>query len=232
MDSIEDIGLYDRILPDKMYTVHQSELLKSAMNVACLDFEGVLVPEIWVGLAERTGIDALRATTRDVPDYDELMRQRLALMQQHKLGLADIQAAANHLEPLPGAPAFLVWLRSQFQVAIVSDTFYELAQPLIEKLNFPLMLCHRLIVEDGQITGYQLRQNDPKRQSVRAFKALNYRVAATGDSYNDVPMLSEADRSWFFCPPENVCRDHPQIPAVYDYVALRDVFDAARVEFG
>ena len=202
------------------------------MHVACLDFEGVLVPEIWVGLAERTGIDGLRATTRDIPDYDQLMGQRLRIMTDNGLGLADIQAAARQLDPLPGAAEFLAWLRTHFQVAIISDTFYELALPLIEKLNFPMLLCHRLEVDHGLITGYALRQPDPKRQSVRAFKALNYRVAATGDSYNDVPMLSEADRSWFFDPPENVRRDNPQIPAVFGYAALREAFDSARREFG
>lgn len=203
------------------------------MNVACLDFEGVLVPEIWVGLAERTGIEGLRATTRDIPDYDQLMRQRLQIMALHGLGIADIQAAANELEPLPGAAEFLAWLRTEFQVAIVSDTFYELALPLIRKLNFPLLLCHRLTLGPaGRITGYTLRQSDPKRHSVRAFKALNYRVAATGDSYNDVPMLTEADCGWFFCPPDNVCRDHPEIPAVRDYTALRQVFSEANARFG
>jgi phosphoserine / homoserine phosphotransferase len=195
------------------------------MNIACLDFEGVLVPEIWVGLAERTGIDALRATTREIPDYDELMRQRLRLMREHRLGLRDIQAAADELQPLPGAQEFLSWLRTEFQVAIVSDTFYELAAPLIRKLNFPMLLCHRLEVDASQqITSYKLRQTDPKRQTVRAFKAMNYKVVATGDSYNDVPMLTEADRGWFFCPPDNVCRDHPTIPVVHSYSELRHAF--------
>ncbi|MGH8596173.1 MAG: bifunctional phosphoserine phosphatase/homoserine phosphotransferase ThrH [Gammaproteobacteria bacterium] len=200
------------------------------MNIACLDFEGVLVPEIWIGLADRTGINALRATTRDIPNYDQLMIQRLRLMTEHRLGLTDIQAAADELQPLPGASEFLAWLRSEFQVAIVSDTFYELALPLLRKLHFPMLLCHRLEVDPKQhITGYRLRQVDPKRQAVRSFKAMNFRVAATGDSYNDVPMLSEADRSWFFCPPEKVTQDHPTIPAVYSYDELRVAFsDAAR----
>lgn len=202
------------------------------MNIACLDFEGVLVPEIWVGLAERTGIEALQATTRDVPDYDQLMRQRLALMTQHGLGLRDIQAAADALEPLPGAANFLAWLRTEFQVAIVSDTFYELAVPLLRKLNTPMMLCHRLTIDGGgRITGYVLRQADPKRHAVRGFKGMNFKVAATGDSYNDVPMLTEADRGWFFCPPENVCRDYPAIPPVHSYAALQEAFSAAKREF-
>jgi phosphoserine/homoserine phosphotransferase len=192
------------------------------LNIACLDFEGVLVPEIWVGLAERTGIDALRATTREVPDYDVLMRQRLALMDAHDLRLTDIQAAADGLDPLPGASEFLAWLRTEFQVAIVSDTFYELAVPLLRKLNQPMLLCHRLrVAPDGRITGYAPRQPDPKRQVVRGFQSMRFKVAATGDSYNDVPMLTEADASWFFSPPDTVRRDHPAIPAVYGYDALR-----------
>ncbi|MBI2800973.1 MAG: bifunctional phosphoserine phosphatase/homoserine phosphotransferase ThrH [Gammaproteobacteria bacterium] len=202
------------------------------MNIACLDFEGVLVPEIWVGLAARTGIEELRATTREIPDYDQLMAQRLNLMAKHKLGLRDIQVAADELEPLPGALAFLTWLRTEYQVAIVSDTFYELAAPLVRKLNFPLLLCHRLqVVASGRITGYVLRQPDPKRQAVRGFKAMNFKVVATGDSYNDVPMLEEADRSWFFGPPDNVCRDHPAIPAVHGYAELRAALVTAKADF-
>lgn len=202
------------------------------MNIACLDFEGVLVPEIWVGLAERTGIEALRATTRDIPDYDELMQQRLALMDANGLRLRDIQAAADALEPLPGAGEFLAWLRTEYQVAIVSDTFYELAAPLLRKLHQPMMLCHRLrVAADGRIEGYVLRQPEPKRHAVRAFKSMHYKVAATGDSYNDVAMLSEADRGWFFSPPPNVCRDHPAIPAVHGYDALRAALIATREEW-
>lgn len=198
------------------------------MNIACLDFEGVLVPEIWVGLAERTGIDALKSTTREVPDYDQLMRQRLRLMAEHNLGLKDIQAAADELQPLPGASDFLAWLRTEYQVAIVSDTFYELASPLLRKLGFPMLLCHRLEINaQHQITGYRLRQTDPKRHAVRGFKAMNFKVAATGDSYNDVPMLLAADRSWFFCPPDNVCRDYPAIPALHSYAELKAAFTAA-----
>lgn len=202
------------------------------MHIACLDFEGVLVPEIWVGLAERTGIEALRATTREIPDYDELMRQRLALMETHGLRLGDIQAAADALEPLPGAGEFLAWLRTEFQVAIVSDTFYELAAPLLRKLHQPMLLCHRLrVAADGRIDGYALRQTDPKRHAVRGFQSMRFKVAAAGDSYNDVPMLTEADRGWFFSPPDNVCRDHPGIPAVHGYDALRDALRATREEW-
>lgn len=202
------------------------------MNIACLDFEGVLIPEIWVGLAERTGIEALRATTREVPDYDVLMRQRLDLMAAHGLGLADIQAAADALEPLPGALEFLNWLRTEYQVAIVSDTFYELAMPLVRKLGYPTLLCHKLrVADDGRITGYALRQPNPKRHAVLGFKAMQFKVVATGDSYNDVPMLEAADRSWFFGPPANVCRDHPHIPAVHGYAALKEALLGAKRDF-
>lgn len=199
------------------------------MHIACLDFEGVLVPEIWVGLAERTGVDALQATTRDIPDYDELMKMRLRIMDERGLKFADVLAAAESLEPLPGAREFLDWLRGEYQVAIVSDTFYELAMPLVRKLGLPTMLCHRLTVDaDGRLSSYRLRQPDPKRNAVRAFKAMQYKVVATGDSYNDVPMLQEADRSWFFCPPDNVVRDHPSIPVARSYAELQAVFGAAR----
>ena len=199
------------------------------MHIACLDFEGVLVPEIWVGLAERTGVEALKATTRDIPDYDDLMQMRLRIMAEHGLRFADVRAAAEDLDPLPGARDFLDWLRGEYQVAIISDTFYELAMPLVRKLGMPTMLCHRLLVDaDGMLSGYRLRQPDPKRSAVRAFKSMRYKVAATGDSYNDVPMLEEADRSWFFCPPDNVMRDHPSIAVARSYAELRNGFCAAK----
>ncbi|MGD9602147.1 MAG: bifunctional phosphoserine phosphatase/homoserine phosphotransferase ThrH [Gammaproteobacteria bacterium] len=201
------------------------------MNIACLDFEGVLVPEIWVGLAERTGIDALKLTTRDIPDYDQLMRQRLRIMNDYGLGLRDVQAAADALEPLPGAHEFLTWLRTEYQVAIVSDTFYELAAPLLRKLESPMMLCHRLVTDpNGRISDYLLRQPNPKQNAVMGFKAMQFKVVATGDSYNDVPMLTAADRSWFFCPPDNVCRDHPEIPPVRSYNELREALLVAKVD--
>ncbi|HMM76925.1 MAG TPA: bifunctional phosphoserine phosphatase/homoserine phosphotransferase ThrH [Gammaproteobacteria bacterium] len=199
------------------------------MHIACLDFEGVLVPEIWVGLAERTGVEALKATTRDIPDYDELMQMRLRTMDERGLRFADVRAAAEALDPLPGAREFLDWLRGEYQVAIVSDTFYELAMPLVKKLGLPTMLCHRLNVDaDGRLSGYRLRQPDPKRNAVRGFKSMQYKVVATGDSYNDVPMLEEADLSWFFQPPENVVRDYPRIPIARSYAELKAAFTAAK----
>jgi phosphoserine/homoserine phosphotransferase len=203
------------------------------MHIACLDFEGVLVPEIWVGLAERTGVEALQATTREIPDYNELMTMRLRIMAERGLKFADIMAAADRLEPLPGAREFLDWLRSEYQVAIVSDTFYELALPLLRKLGYPMMLCHRLTVgPDGALTGYRLRQPDPKRQSVRGFQSLQYKVVATGDSYNDVPMLQEADRSWFFCPPDKVVKDYPEIAVARSYAELKAGFAQAKIDLG
>jgi len=152
------------------------------MELACLDLEGVLVPEIWIAFAEKTGIDELKATTRDIPDYDVLMRQRLRILDEHNLKLPDIQAVIAELEPLPGAVEFINWLRERFQVIILSDTFYEFSQPLMRQLGFPTLLCHKLEVdEEGRVVDYKLRQRDPKRQSVRALQLLNYRVIAAGD---------------------------------------------------
>mgnify|MGYP001023489570 CR=1 FL=1 len=200
------------------------------MKVACLDFEGVLVPEIWISLAERTGIDDLRLTTRDIPDYDELMTYRLNIMAKHGLGFNELNEAASGLDPLPGAADFLQWLSSEFQVAILSDTFYELAQPLLAKLGFPMMLCHRLeVADDGRISGYQLRQKDPKRQAVKAFQSLSYQVVATGDSYNDISMLEQADQAMLFCPSEKVVRDYPHFPIAKNYTELRAMFASANI---
>lgn len=198
------------------------------MDIVCLDFEGVLVPEIWIGLARRTGIEELKVTTRDIPDYDELMTYRLELMRRHELGFSDIQAAAEALEPLDGAAEFLDWLRSEYQVAILSDTFYELAGPFIRKLGYPMLLCHRLEIDaENRIAGYRLRQADPKRASVKAFRSLNYRILAAGDSYNDISMLEEADFGVLFCPPDNVIADHPEFAVARSYADLREAFTRA-----
>lgn len=195
------------------------------MEVACLDLEGVLVPEIWIDFAERTGIEALRATTRDIPDYDVLMKQRLQLLEQHNLGLPDIQQVIAGMQPMEGARDFLDWLRERFQVVILSDTFYEFSQPLMRQLGFPTLFCHRLIAdENGKVVDYKLRQQDPKRQSVKAFHSLNYRVIAAGDSYNDTTMLSEADAGILFKAPDNVIAEFPQFPAVHSYEDLRAEF--------
>ncbi|WP_151704535.1 bifunctional phosphoserine phosphatase/homoserine phosphotransferase ThrH [Nitrincola alkalilacustris] len=198
------------------------------MELACLDLEGVLIPEIWIAFAEETGIEELKATTRDIPDYDVLMKQRLRLLDQHGLTLPQIQDTISRLTPLEGAAEFLDWLRERFQVVILSDTFYEFAQPLMRQLGFPALLCHKLEVDEaGRIVGYTLRQRDPKRQSVRAFQLLNYRVIATGDSYNDTTMLTQAEAGILFHAPDNVISEFPQFPAVQTYGDLKRAFVTA-----
>lgn len=195
------------------------------MEIACLDLEGVLVPEIWIAFAEKTGIESLRATTRDIPDYDVLMKQRLRILDEHGLKLSDIQEVIGTLQPLDGAIEFINWLRERFQVVILSDTFYEFSQPLMRQLGFPTLLCHRLITnETDRVVSYQLRQKDPKRQSVLAFKTLYYRVIAAGDSYNDTTMLGEADAGILFHAPENVIHEFPQFPAVHTFDDLKKAF--------
>ncbi len=193
------------------------------MQIACLDLEGVLVPEIWIAVSEKTKIASLRATTRDIPDYDVLMRQRLRILKEENLSLKDIQAVIGGLSPINGALDFLNWLRERFQVAILSDTFDEFALPLMRQLGYPMLLCHRLEVDDnGMVTGYHLRQKDAKRESVKAFKNLKYQVVAVGDSYNDTTMLSEAHAGILFKPPQNVINDFPQFPVVKNYVELQE----------
>ncbi len=191
------------------------------MELVCLDLEGVLVPEIWIAFSERTGIPELRRTTRDEPDYDRLMRFRIDLLRQHRLGLPDIQAVIREMGPLPGAKAFLDELRRKYQVVILSDTFYEFAMPLMEQLGMPTLFCHRLETDArGFVTGYRLRLQDGKRAAVRALKALSFRVTAAGDSYNDTAMLLEADAGILFRPPQNVVDEFPQFPVVRDYDGL------------
>ena len=192
------------------------------MELVCLDLEGVLIPEIWIEFADRTGIEALRATTRDIPDYDVLMKQRLRLLDEHKLRIEDIQAVISELTPLEGAGTFVDWLRERFQLVILSDTYYEFSAPLMRQLGWPTLLCHRLLVDDeGRVVDYRLRQPDPKRASVKAFHSLNYRVIAAGDSYNDTSMLEEADAGFLFCAPDNVISEFPQYPAVNNYEDLK-----------
>ena len=198
------------------------------MQVVCLDLEGVLVPEIWIKFAEKTGIDALKATTRDIPDYDELMQQRLRLLDENNLDLAAIQAVIAELSPMPGAREFLDSLREKFQVIILSDTFYEFARPLMAQLAWPTLFCHKLEVSgDGRVTDYQLRQKDPKRQSVKALKQLKYTVFAAGDSYNDTTMLDEADAGFLFRAPQNVIDEFPQYKVTTEYTELAGFFDKA-----
>jgi phosphoserine/homoserine phosphotransferase len=195
------------------------------VELACLDLEGVLVPEVWIEFAQRTGIEALRATTRDIPDYDVLMKQRLAILDQHNLKIADIQDVIAGLSPLPGAIEFINWLRERFQVIILSDTFYEFSQPLMRQLGWPTLFCHRLISDDsGRVVDYKLRQKDPKRASVIALHSLNYRIIAAGDSYNDTTMLSEADVGILFHAPQNVIDEFPQFTAVHEFDELKREF--------
>ncbi len=195
------------------------------MEIACLDLEGVLVPEVWIAFSELTGIEELRATTRDIPDYDVLMKQRLSLLDQHYLRLPDIQGVIAKLEPLPGAVDFLDWLRERFQVIILSDTFYEFSTPLMRQLKWPTLFCHRLITdEEGRVVDYKLRQPDPKRASVKALHTLNYRVIAAGDSYNDTTMLSEADVGILIHAPQNVIDEFPQFESADDFDALKSAF--------
>jgi phosphoserine / homoserine phosphotransferase len=183
-------------------------------SLATLDMEGVLTPEIWIAVAEKTQIPDLRRTTRDEPDYDKLMRGRLAILDRHGIKLSDIQNVIGALSPLPGAKAFLDELRPLVPVIILSDTFEQFAQPLMRQLNWPTLFCHRLVVENDRIMDYQLRQPDQKRKSVAALKSLNYRVIAAGDSYNDTGMLCEADDGFLIHAPDNVKRDFPELEAV------------------
>ena len=200
------------------------------MEIACLDLEGVLIPEIWIAFAEKTGIDALKRTTRDEPDYDVLMRYRLDILDRHGLGLKEIQEVIATLSPLEGAREFVDWLRERFQVVILSDTFYEFAQPLMRQLGFPALLCHKLETDqDGRVVNYHLRQANPKRQAIVGFKSMYYRTIAAGDSYNDTTMLAEADVGILFHAPQNVIEQFPQFPAVHTFEALKQEFIKASV---
>jgi phosphoserine/homoserine phosphotransferase len=198
------------------------------VELACLDLEGVLIPEVWINFADRTGIPELRATTRNIPDYDVLMKQRIRILREHGLGLPDIQRVISEMGPLEGAREFLDWLRERFQVIILSDTFYEFALPFMRQLDWPTLFCHRLETDPrGVVVDYHLRQADPKRQAVRALKALNFRVIATGDSYNDTTMLAEADAGILFRPPQNVIDEFPQYPVAMTYAEARALWAKA-----
>ncbi len=193
------------------------------MDILCLDLEGVLVPEIWQAVAKSTGIEELRKTTRDIPDYDELMTYRLRIVDQHGIKLSQIQRDIRSLRPLEGALEFLNWARSEYQVFVVSDTFYEFARPLMEQLQNPSLFCHRLIINEDRIEGYQLRQEDPKKKTVEALKSLNYRVIASGDSFNDLSMLMAADVGYFYRPPANIVKLHPNFPVAENYSELKEL---------
>jgi len=189
--------------------------------IVCLDMEGVLVPEIWIEVSRRTGIAGLSRTTRDEPDYDKLMRGRLKILAENKLKLAEIQDVIAGMGPMPGAKAFLDALRAEMQVVILSDTFYDFAAPLMAQLGQPTLLCHRLETDAaGFVTAYHLRMADQKRHAVEAFRSLNFRVIAAGDSFNDTSMLKAAHAGIFFCPPESIVQQFPQFPVTKDYAAL------------
>ena len=198
------------------------------MQIVCLDLEGVLVPEIWIEFSKRTGIPELQRTTRDEPDYDKLMTYRLDILRQHKLGLPDIQKVIGEMGPMDGARAFLDKLREDYQVVILSDTFYEFAHPLMRQLGWPTLFCHSLEDDDsGMLVDYHLRMPDQKREAVKRFKELNFTVVAAGDSYNDTAMLGEAHGGILFHPPENVIREFPQYPVALTYDQLRAEIDKA-----
>ena len=198
------------------------------MQIVCLDLEGVLVPEIWIELSQRTGISALSRTTRDEPDYAKLMDSRLEILNRHNLSLSDIQAVIGDMRPLPGAKEFIEHLRQHFQVTILSDTFYEFAAPLMHQLGWPTLFCHRISADaKGSVTGYHLRMPDHKRAVVTAFKMLNFKTIAAGDSYNDTGMLQEAHAGIFFRPPPAIAAAFPQFPVTQDYDDLLAAIVAA-----
>ena len=198
------------------------------MKIVCLDLEGVLVPEIWIAFSERTGIPELRRTTRDEPDYDKLMKFRLDILARHNLGLPDIQRVIGELEPMPGAREFLDKLREDYEVIILSDTFYEFAHPLMRQLAWPTLFCHSLETDaNGVVVNYRLRMPEQKREAVKRFREMNFTVVAAGDSYNDTKMLGEAHAGILFHPPENVIREFPQYPVTLGYDQLRAEIDKA-----
>jgi phosphoserine/homoserine phosphotransferase len=198
------------------------------VQLVCLDLEGVLIPEIWIEFAQRTGIHELRRTTRDEPDYDKLMTYRLNLLKTHKLGLPDIQKVIAEMGPMTGAKDFLDALRRDFQVIILSDTFYEFAMPLMAQLGMPTLFCHKLEADAaGFLVNYHLRMPNQKKEAVQRFKELRFDVIAAGDSYNDTAMLIEAHAGILFHPPQNVIDEFPQFPVAMNYAALRAEIDSA-----
>lgn len=203
------------------------------MRIVCLDLEGVLVPEIWIEFSERTKIPELRRTTRDEPDYDKLMKYRLDILRQHNLGLPDIQKVIAEMGPMAGAREFVDGLREDYQVIILSDTFYEFAHPLMRQLGWPTLFCHSLEADaDGMLVNYHLRMPNQKQEAVKRFKELNFKTVAAGDSYNDTAMLGEAHGGILFHPPENVIREFPQYPVTKSYAELRSEIDKAFAKAG
>lgn len=192
------------------------------MRIVCLDLEGVLVPEIWQNVAARTGIEDLNLTTRDIPDYHELMKFRLNVLDRHSISMNTIREVIAEMKPLPGARDFLDHLRRETQVVILSDTFVQFAGPLMEQLQWPTLLCNTLEITAGRITGYRLRQENGKLHAVRGFKLMNLEVYAAGDSWNDLAMILEADRGAFFTPPASITEAHPEVPVCLEYRELLD----------
>lgn len=193
--------------------------------LACLDLEGVLIPEIWVNVAKKTGIKELELTTRDIPDYDTLMKGRLKILKEKNIKIQDIQKVISSLEPLEGAYDFLKWLKGEYQVIILSDTFYQFAKPLMQQLDFPTLFCHNLeINSSGEVVNYHLRLKNQKQAAVESFHKLNFKVAATGDSYNDINMLKAADYAVFFTPPEAIRKEYPQFQFAENYQDLKNAF--------
>ncbi len=194
-----------------------------AVQIVCLDLEGVLVPEIWIEVSQRSGIAELARTTRDEPDYDKLMRGRLEILGKRGLGLPDMQKVIAGMRPLEGAREFLDWLRQEYQVVILSDTYYQFAAPLMRQLGYPTLFCHELVVEaGGRVRDYRLRMKEQKRASVQAFRQLNFHTIAVGDSYNDTGMLAAAHAGILYCPPANVAAEFPQFPVTRNYAELRN----------
>ena len=197
--------------------------------IACLDLEGVLLPEIWIKFAEKTGINELKMTTRNIPDYSELMQMRLKILKKNNLKIEDIQNVINTLRPLDGAQKFLSWLKSEFQLIILSDTFYEFSGPLMKQLDYPTLFCHQLVINKyGEIIDFKLRQKDQKTKAVKALQSLNFKVISAGDSYNDTGMLQQADSGILFCPPENVIKEFPQFPVALDYNEFKSLLLSTR----
>ena len=196
--------------------------------IACLDLEGVLVPEIWINVALKTGIDELKITTREMPDYDKLMKRRLAILDEHKLTIADIQDVIGKMGPLEGAPEFVTWLRERCQVIILSDTFYQFALPLMRQLGYPTLFCNQLEINgSGKILAHHMRMQNQKKHSVAAFKSLNFFTMAAGDAYNDTAMLGEADAGFFFRPPDHLPKEFPNFPVTQTYKELQAKFATA-----
>jgi phosphoserine / homoserine phosphotransferase len=193
--------------------------------VVCLDLEGVLVPEIWINVALKTGIDELKVTTREMPDYDQLMKQRMGILDRHGLKIGAIQTVIAEMGPLEGAVDFLGWLRERSQVIILSDTFYQFAQPLMRQLGYPTLFCNQLDIDpQGRIANYHMRMENPKKQAVASLKALNFFTVAAGDSYNDIGMLREADKGFFFRPPDHLPKEFPTFPVTHTYGELQEWF--------